>query len=65
MYGENCAPLGQRDFQFLHEQTLAPHLREGAVENLVAARGHSKDGHVARGIVFLQCSTHVFGLPEG
>ena len=64
MDGQIGTSLGQRDFQFLHEQTFAPHLGERAVENLVAACGHAEDGHVARGIVFLQCSTHVFGLPK-
>lgn len=47
MHGEIGAAIGERDFEFLHEQALAADLRQRAIENLIAARRHSEDFHVA------------------
>ena len=42
MHGEVGAPVFQRGFQLLHEQTLAADLGQRHIENLVALGGHAQ-----------------------
>ncbi len=62
MHGHVGAAFLQGDFQFLHEEALAAHLGQGAVEDPVALGGHAEqfDGVAARA----QQGLHVLGLPE-
>ncbi len=62
MHGHVGAAFFQRDFQLFHEEALAAHLGQGAVEDLVALGGHAEqfDGVAAR----TQQGLHMFGLPE-
>ncbi len=52
-----------RELELLHEQALAADLAQGAVEDLVAARGHAQQAD--RMAFFLQQRLHVLGLPQG
>ena len=42
MHGEVGAPVFQRGFQLLDEQSLAADLGKGHIEDLVALRGHAQ-----------------------
>lgn len=49
--------------QFFDKQAFAADFGEGFVENLVAARGHAENLHIAFGIEGLQARLNVLGLP--
>ena len=53
----------QSHFQLLHKQSLAAHLAQGAVQDLVALGGHPQQGDLVP--VLLQKRLDMFGLPEG
>ena len=57
------ATVFERGLELFHEQALATHLAERAIEDLVAARGHAEQRD--RMAPFLQQGLHVFRLPEG
>ena len=58
------AAVFQRGLQFLHEQALAAHLGQRAVQDLVAAGGHAQqfDGQAE---ALHERVAHMFGLPQG
>ena len=64
VHGQMSLTHFERGFQFLDEQTLAAHLGQGAVQDLVAACGHAQklDLQCKPG---LQNRAHVLGLPKG
>ncbi len=64
MHSDVGAAVEQGGFQFLDEQSLAADLGEWPVENLIAARGHAEQFHLAGGIQLLQLIAHMLGLPE-
>ena len=51
--------------QFFDKQAFAADFGERFVENLVAARGHAENLHVAFGIEGLQARLNMLGLPHG
>ena len=57
--------LLHRHFEFLDEETLAAHLRERAVENLVAAGRHAEELDLGAGILPTQDVLNVKSLPHG
>ena len=53
------------DFKLLHEESLAAHLGERAVEDLVASRRHAEELHARGRIAGAQHGLDVKGLPHG
>jgi hypothetical protein len=62
MDGDVGAPFFERQFEFFHEEALAAHLAERAVQDLVAGGRHAQQAD--RVASFLQKRLHVFGLPK-
>ena len=65
MHRDVGAFLGERDFELLHEQSLAAHLRERPVEDAVAARRHADDRDLELGVAGTDRRGDHLGLPHG
>jgi len=65
MHREIGAAVEQGGFEFLDEQALAAHLGQGAVQDLVAARGQRQQLDAARRVARAQQIAHMLGLPQG
>ena len=65
MHRQVSAPFEQRLFELLDEQPLAADLRQGAVEDAVAARRHAEQFDTGTRMERAQALAHVLGLPEG
>src|SRR5262249_29391653 len=59
------SPILERRLELLHEQALAADLSERAVEDLIAARGHSENAHLAFRMDASQLACDMLRLPHG
>jgi len=65
MHRQIGATVLQGLFQLFDKQAFAADFRQGFVQNLVAARGHTQDFNFAVGIQGFQTTLDMFCLPHG